>query len=530
MSRLVSKLTSGLAAGAALATGLLAAVPASANTAASSVVNGGFEADGTGTATPHGWTTYSANGTGNASYTEAGGHTGGYRLSHWSASAYAVTTRQQLDHLRRGDYTLTAWVRSGGGQNSVTVGLTDCGGEDKRTAVPTTADGTWVRIVVSTAVTAGHCTIDLSSDANAGNWANFDDISLTPGEASLPIRGGDVSSLQRGEQLGGTYVDSRGRQRNALDILGRAGMNYARLRVWVNPADGFDNEAQLLAMARQVKARHMKLLLDLHYSDTWADPGKQAVPSAWAGDTPAQLQAQVRSYSYQVTRDLVAQGTAPDMVQTGNEINGGMLWPFGLSYGSSTSWPQLASLLKAGIAGVKEAAPRAKIMLHIANGADDGGARWWFDNAVAQGVPFDVIGLSYYSYWHGPLDQLQTTLDDMASRYGKPVVVAETAAPWTMANGDSETNSVNAGNTTLDAGYPATPAGQAANFRDVQSIVQAVPNGMGLGAFYWEPTWTVVAGNGWDPTNASSGDGWENQAMFDFSDKALPVVDEYAAR
>ena len=118
----------------------------------------------------------------------------------------------------------------------------------------------------------------------------------------------------------------------------------------------------------------------------------------------------------------------------------------------------------------------------------------------------------------------------MASRYGKPVVVAETAAPWTMANGDSETNSVTATNTTLDAGYPATPAGQAANFRDVQSIVQAVPNGMGLGAFYWEPTWTVVAGNGWDPTNASSGDGWENQAMFDFSDKAMTVVSDYAAR
>lgn len=451
-------------------------------------------------------------------------------MSHWSSAAYAVTTSQQVSGLRHGDYTLTAWVRSGGGQNAVSVGLRDCGREDKRTYLPTTADGQWVRIVVSTEVTAGHCTIDLSSDANAGNWANFDDISLTPGEASLPIRGGDVSSLQRGEQLGGTYYTSTGRQQNALTILGNAGMDYARLRVWVNPADGFNDEAQLLAMARQVKAHHMKLLLDLHYSDTWTDPGKQAIPAAWANDTLAQLEAHVRDYSFQVTRDLVQQGTAPDMVQTGNEINSGILWPYGKTWGAGSSWAQVGALLKSGIEGVKSADPHAKIMLHIANGADDGGARWWFDNAVAQGIPFDVIGLSYYSYWHGPLDQLQTTLDDMASRYGKPVVVAETASPWTMANADAETNSVNAGNTTLDAGYPATPAGQAANFRDVQSIVQAVPNGLGLGAFYWEPTWTAVPGNGWDPANPASGDGWENQAMFDFSDRALPVIADYAAR
>jgi arabinogalactan endo-1,4-beta-galactosidase len=222
----------------------------------------------------------------------------------------------------------------------------------------------------------------------------------------------------------------------------------------------------------------------------------------------------------------VAQGTAPDMVQVGNEINGGMLWPDG----STSDWSRLAALLKAGINGVKAADPSAKIMLHIADGADDASAKAWYQQAVAHGVPFDVIGLSYYAYWHGPLDELQTTLDDLAATFGKPVAVAETAYPWTMAGGDSETNSVTSSNTTLDAGYPATPAGQAANFRDVLSVVQAVPNGLGLGAFYWEPTWTPVAGNGWDPTDPSSGDGWENQAMFDFTGTALPVLSDYAAR
>jgi arabinogalactan endo-1,4-beta-galactosidase len=214
------------------------------------------------------------------------------------------------------------------------------------------------------------------------------------------------------------------------------------------------------------------------------------------------------------------------MVQTGNEINGGMLW----NYGSTSNWSQLAALLTSGINGVKAADSATKIVLHIANAAADSTDKAWYQNAVNYGIPFDVIGLSYYDYWHGPLDQMQTTLDDLRATFKKPVMIAETAYPWTMANGDAETNSVTSSNTTLDAGYPATPAGQAANFRDVLSICQAVANGGCLGAFYWEPTWTVVAGNGWDPANASSGDGWENQAMFDFSDKALPVVNDYAAR
>jgi arabinogalactan endo-1,4-beta-galactosidase len=507
-------------------TALLGAPAPSAHADTVSVTNPGFEANGTGTASPTGWTTYSPDGTASAAYTEAGGHSGGYRLSHWSSSAYQVNTYQYLSGLANGNYTLTAWVRSGGGQNAAYIALTGCGGADKQTALPTTADGAWVRIVVSTAVSAGHCTINLVSDGNAGDWANFDDVSFTSGYAPVADRGGDVSSLERSEELGGTYKDSGGTRHDPLALLRNAGMDYARLRVWVNPADGFDDEAELLAMAKQVKAQKMGLLLDFHYSDTWTDPGKQAIPAAWSGDTLAQLETQVTAYSRQVVGDLVAQGTAPDMVQVGNEINGGMLWPDG----STSDWSRLAALLKAGISGVEAADPSAKIMLHIADGADDASAKAWYQQAVAHGVPFDVIGLSYYAYWHGPLDELQTTLDDLAATFGKPVAVAETAYPWTMAGGDSETNSVTSSNTTLDAGYPATPAGQAANFRDVLSVVQAVPNGLGLGAFYWEPTWTPVAGNGWDPTDPSSGDGWENQAMFDFTGTALPVLSDYAAR
>jgi arabinogalactan endo-1,4-beta-galactosidase len=506
--------------------------PALAATAAASpdrgtrtpiVVNPGFEADGTGVAAPLGWST---SGTATASYTELGGRSGSYRLTHWSPNAYQVDTYQTVKNIAPGDYTLGVWVRSGGGDVSNTISLTDCGSDSNSTAVPVDADGNWLQIVTSVHVTRHQCTINFTTDGSAGDWTNYDDVTFTAGYASLPIRGGDVSSLYRGEQDGGVYYTASGKKENALEILGDAGMNYVRLRVWVNPQDGFDDEQQLLATAKQAREHHMPILLDLHYSDTWADPGHQTIPAAWASDDYAQLQTDVYNYSKKVVSDMARQGTAPAMVQVGNEINCGMLWPIGYC----NDFSQLAGLLKAGIAGVKSAAPHAEIVLHNAASSSLATLEWWYSTAIADGVKFDVIGLSYYDYWHGRLDVIQNDLDALAADYGKPLFLAETAYPWTMANGDSTSNSVNSSNTTLDPGYPATPAGQAANFRDVLSIVQAVPNGLGLGAFYWEPTWTVVPGNGWDPTDPSSGDGWENQAMFDFSDTALPVISDYAPR
>jgi len=383
-----------------------------------------------------------------------------------------------------------------------------------------------VRIVTYVRVTSGHCTIHLVTNGNAGDWTNFDGVAFTPGAAPILIRGGDVSSLYRSELDGGAYYTSSGVAQNALTQLRNAGMNFVRLRVWVNPGDGFNNEAQLLAGARQAALHGQLLLLDFHYSDTWADPGHQTIPAAWAADTFTQLEAQVYTYSRQVVADLVRQGTPPALVQVGNEINNGMLWPIG----SDSDFAQLAGLLKAGIAGVHAADPAARIVLHLAAAWSESGLAWWYSQAESYGVPFDIIGLSYYDYWHGRLDVLQADLDGLTAQFGKPVLVAETAYPFTLATNDPSASLSFSDPSELDPGYPATPAGQAANFRDVLSVVQAVPNGLGLGAFYWEPTWTVVPGNGWDPANPSSGDGWENQAMWNYSNVALPVIADYAPR
>ncbi len=347
----------------------------------------------------------------------------------------------------------------------------------------------------------------------------MDDLSFTAGSTGLSARGVDVSTLKKSEDKGGVYKNPAGTTGDALSILHSAGADYVRLKVWVNPADGYNTKTQVLAMAKRAKALGMKVLIDFHYSDSWADPGKQTKPAAWSGYTIAQLKTAVYNHTYDVLNALKAQGTTADMVQIGNEINGGMLW----SEGSTANWTNLSALLTQGANAAKAVSSSTKVALHLAKGGDDAGARTFFDNAVSYGVPFDAIGLSYYGYWHGPLSDLQTTLDDVAARYNKQVFVAETAYPFTLANDDGLENNV-ATASQLVAGYDATQAGQAANFRDVLNVVEAVPNGKGLGAFYWEPTWTAVTGNGWDPADPTSADAWENQALFDYSDKPTSAM------
>jgi arabinogalactan endo-1,4-beta-galactosidase len=212
------------------------------------------------------------------------------------------------------------------------------------------------------------------------------------------------------------------------------------------------------------------------------------------------------------------------MVQIGNEVTAGMLWPVGQIYqADGAHWAEFGALVKAGLAGARAGNPahhQLTTMIHIDRGGDNGGAVWFYDRLAEQDVSFDVIGLSYYPFWHGPFTALQQNLDDLAPRYGKDIVVAETAYPWTLGDGDQLANSLSSADQLPDgATYPATPQGQAAYFETLRRILLDVPDGRGVGFLDWEPAW--IPGVGWEP---GAGNPNDNLTMFDWQGNALPSV------
>ncbi|MFJ3665716.1 arabinogalactan endo-beta-1,4-galactanase [Streptomyces sp. NPDC090106] len=338
----------------------------------------------------------------------------------------------------------------------------------------------------------------------------------------LPIRAMDISSLPKNEDHGAVYRTADGRREDPVRLLAHAGITHARLKVWVNPVDGYNDKARVLPLARRLRRAGIGIWIDFHYSDTWADPAHQTKPAAWSGLDVTGLARAVYDHTADVLGALRRQGTPADLVQVGNEINGGMLWPEGKNWGSdSGGWEGLAVLLKAGLSAARDTTPRVRTMLHIASGGDNGTSRWWFDNAVAYGLDFDIIAQSYYPFWHGSLETAAANFADITARYGKPVVIAETAYPFTLGSEDDINDILNSPS-QLTPGYPATPEGQAAWLRAVADLAAAVPGGQGLGYCYWEGVWTFRAGSGWNPEDPGSGNAWENLALFDFEDRALP--------
>jgi arabinogalactan endo-1,4-beta-galactosidase len=335
------------------------------------------------------------------------------------------------------------------------------------------------------------------------------------------IRGVDLSTLRALEAAGRSFSDAQG-TRPAEQILADHGANLVRLRLWVDPEGQFNDLDDVAAMALRIKRANMRFLLDLHYSDFWADPGHQDTPAAWQGQDLATLATTVHDYTRDVVAMLRAQGTPPDIVQVGNEVTAGMLWPQGQIYvGSQQRWVEFTTLLKAGIAGARAGAPPGhapQIMVHIDRGGDLGGTQWFYDHMVDYGVDFDMIGLSYYSYWHGSLSDVRRNLDNTAARYGKPIIIVETAYAWTFDDYDGHPNIISASTSPLS--YPVNPEGQALFIRDLLSLTARTPGQLGLGVVYWEPAW--IPGVGW---KIGEGNAWENQTVFGPDGNALPSVD-----
>jgi arabinogalactan endo-1,4-beta-galactosidase len=356
--------------------------------------------------------------------------------------------------------------------------------------------------------------------AGCGESATQPDDGLEPDTFDILI-GGDVSFLAEIEDNGGTYSDADG-EKDLLLLMKEHGFESIRLRLWHTPAGSYNDLEQVKTMAARIEAAGMELFLDFHYSDWWADAGTQNKPAAWSGLAFDILVDSVYQYSYDVIASLQSQGTVPSMVQIGNEISSGMLWPDGQvggAYDTPQQWDQLSALLDAGRRGVLDAAPnqRPEIVIHFSNGADNAACRWFFDGLAAHGLQYDAIGVSYYPKWHGSLAQLRYNLNDLANRYQRDVYVVETAYPWTFDWVD-DANNIWGSESDLHPGYPATVAGQSDFLRALRNIVAVVPGGRGGGIYYWSPEWIAVQGV---PS------AWENATLFDFDGMMLPSMEAF---
>lgn len=309
--------------------------------------------------------------------------------------------------------------------------------------------------------------------------------------------GADVSFLKSSEDGGKVFKDN-GRAKPGLEILKDHGYNWIRLRIFNSPKDLPNDLQYTIALAQAAKKLGFHFLLDFHYSDTWADPGKQFTPAAWQSMTHAQLVQAVFEYSRNTIAALRTAGVMPEMVQVGNEITNGMLWPDGKL---PDNWDHFAELIKAGIAGVEMGSaeqPAPRIMIHIDRGGDIARTKYFFDKLAAYDIHFDVIGQSYYPWWHGSLDDLRANLEFMAREYKKDIIVVEAAYCWRLTE-----------YTKRPGPFPETPEGQAQFLDEVNRVVQQTPGGFGKGVFWWEPAVTGPL---------------VSRGFFDESGNALPVV------
>jgi arabinogalactan endo-1,4-beta-galactosidase len=349
-----------------------------------------------------------------------------------------------------------------------------------------------------------------------------------PAAAGLDL-GADLSFTPQ-ELAAGAQFTYRGQQQSPVTIMRENGTNYVRMRLWVNPPTGYNDLSVDLALARQVRAAGMKIYLDVMYSDFWADPQHQDIPAAWQGQDLAQLTATVQSYTQQVIGAFAKQGTPVDMVSIGNEIRNGILWPVGQVNDPTipADYDNLATLLKAGVTGARAANPpghQLLIMMHYDQGGNNALSQAFFQNLESEGVPFDVIGLSYYPFFHGTLSQMKANVDALATQFHKKIVIAETQYPWTLANGNSPLGD-STGNfvwepSQLSSGYPASPGGQLSFVTDELSILAQVPDGLGAGLFYWAPDW--IPGVPWEP-GTGIGTPNANLTLFNSQGVALPSI------
>lgn len=358
------------------------------------------------------------------------------------------------------------------------------------------------------------------------------------------IKGMDLSTLREVRACGARYYD-HGQERNLLDIMRDYDVDTIRLRLWNDPKSkegelygaGSNDIEETIAIGKEVSEAGFGVLLNFHYSDFWADPGKQFKPKAWASYGVEELEKAVYDFTLESLTRILAEGVHVTLIQVGNELSNGLLWP----EGKVPEYDNIARFVSAGIRACRKVAPQIPIMIHLDNGGNNELYRRWFDHYMERGEDFDYIGMSYYPFWHGRLDQLEYNMNDIAKRYGKDIIIAEVSMGFTMEDykdyeklSDKERKGYATKPHLLEnIDYPMTIEGQKAFTEDFLGRVARVSGDHGKGFFWWEPAWIPVPGSGW-ATPASlkyiedpgpCGNEWANQALFDYEGRVLPALE-----
>lgn len=327
--------------------------------------------------------------------------------------------------------------------------------------------------------------------------------------ATLSVRGADISFLPELEASSTMFLNENGEPADVLDMLKENGCNTIRIRLWHTPATEHSSLEEVIEFSERVRSKGMKVWLTVHYADTWADPGQQAKPAIWNSLDFNDLSDSVYNYTKKIVLKL-----QPDIIQIGNEINDGFLWPDGRL---SVNLANFISLLKQGVLAVRTFSPTTKVMIHFA-GHDN--AEWFYQQLQNQNVSYDMIGLSYYPFWHGKdLSALKSTLNNLGFTFAKEVIIAETAYPFTLSWNDW-TNNILGETNQLIPGFAATPDGQKQYLLSLIALIADSEKGTGF--CYWAPEWVAYKGN-----ESTTGSAWENMALFDFTNKALPALQAF---
>ena len=523
------------------------------------IINPSFEIWETGEGLD-GWTK-SADTTAGAvkpAWSENDAQDGNYNLACWAESDYHVDIYQDVKGLEPGYYYLTAYAQNGGGQKSCSLYAGGSGQSYASTMIPVSEGGVtkgWRGVTVRGIEVKedGALRIGLRTDAYAGNWMKLDNLNLvretnqeTPYEF---LKGGDISELTWLEDSGAVFYDENGSPKDALQILADSGFNFARLRLYNAPGkgkgngtyyckEGYQDLPDILSLAKRASDKGMELELSFHYSDYWSNGETQNIPKEWQEqiegmseeDAVDKLCSLVYDYTYEVMKEMESQGTVPAFVSLGNEIQSGMLFPYGKA--SSENWKYLARFLTSGSNAVKAASPETKVIIHLDGAGDSSKYTGFFDNCESFGVPYDIIGPSYYPFWTDcDVDTIVAFCNDMVERYDKDIMIMETGYNFNpvLPNGQPGQLSDN-GCYSQEGTYGSTPEGQKNFMADLFNGLKSVIDGRCLGDLYWDPVMVEQRGVGWamlEATDEPDINVISNTTLFDFEHKLLPVGQVY---